>query len=390
MKEMKISAIICAAGKGERAGFGKNKLLAPLFGAPVLYHTLKKFDIPEIDEVVVAVAKEDFKEISALCAPFGYTVVRGGNTRTESVKRALKCVTGEIVLIHDGARPFVSREIILSCIESVKKFSSGVCAIKCTDTTAYARLGELTAWNERGSLYRLQTPQGFMTEDIIRAYKLSGDKTYTDDSAVYGEFIAPPRIVDGESDNRKLTFKSDFPAEYGAFTGVGGEIGNGCRIGFGVDVHSFGEGNFIKLAGVKIDFEKGLIAHSDGDVVYHAVMDALLSSAGLKDIGHYFPDTDESLKNADSGEMLKKVVNVLKDEGYVPVNLSVSVQAEKPKLAPYIDKMIENLSSVCGIDKTCVAVAAGTCEHLGYVGEGLGICATCAALTAKANIKAEK
>ena len=112
MKEMKISAVICAAGRGERAGFGKNKLLAPLFGAPVLYHTLKKFAMPEINEVIVAAAKEDFKEISAMCAPFGYTVVRGGDTRTKSVKQALKRVTGEIVLIHDGARQFASRGLI--------------------------------------------------------------------------------------------------------------------------------------------------------------------------------------------------------------------------------------------------------------------------------------
>ena len=118
----KVSAIICAAGKGERAGFSKNKLLAPLYGAPAIWHTLKKFDIPEIDEVVVAASEEDFGEISALCAPFKYSVVKGGTTRTESVKRALAAVSGEIVLIHDGARPFVSRGLILSCIDGVKKF----------------------------------------------------------------------------------------------------------------------------------------------------------------------------------------------------------------------------------------------------------------------------
>ncbi len=116
MNGHKVSVIICAAGKGERAGFGINKLLAPLYGVPALWHTLKKFDEKEIDEVIVTSSKTDIKEITALCKPFGYKVVQGGKTRTESVKKALKSVTGDIVLIHDGARPFVDKQLILDCI----------------------------------------------------------------------------------------------------------------------------------------------------------------------------------------------------------------------------------------------------------------------------------
>ena len=141
MENYKVSAIICAAGKGERAGFDKNKLLAPLDGAPALWHTLKKFDIEDIDEVIVTAAKADLKAINALCKPFGYKVVTGGKTRTDSVKKALKEITGDIVLIHDGARPFVKKELILNCIESVKKYGSAVCAIKSTDTLVSSALG---------------------------------------------------------------------------------------------------------------------------------------------------------------------------------------------------------------------------------------------------------
>ncbi|MBD5632632.1 MAG: 2-C-methyl-D-erythritol 2,4-cyclodiphosphate synthase [Clostridia bacterium] len=374
MKDFKISAIICAAGKGERAGFSKNKLLVPLFGAPALYHTLKKFSLKEISEVIVTSSEADFKEISALCAPFGYKVVRGGKTRTDSVKRALKQVTGDIVLIHDGARPFVSENLILNCIDSVKKFGSAVAAVKFTDTAVYAQYGEITDRPDRDGLYRVQTPQGFMTEDIINAYKLSGNNTYTDDSAVYGEFIAPPRLIEGEESNVKLTFKSDYPPEYPILS-----CSSGQRAGIGVDVHCFGEGSFVTLAGVKIPCDNGLIAHSDGDVIIHAVMDALLSAAGLKDIGNYFPDSDEKYKGADSITLLKEVVKTVLTAGYVPFNVSVTVQAEKPKLAPHIDKMIENISKACGITADHVAVAAGTCEHLGFVGEGLGIAAYCIA-----------
>lgn len=366
MKE-KISVIICAAGKGERAGFDKNKLLVPLYGAPAVWHALKKFNIPEVDEVIVAASAEDFEEISALCKPFNYKVIKGGATRTESVKNALDAVTGEIVLIHDGARPFVSRELVLNCIDGVKKFSSAVPAIKLTDTAVCGQLGYVTERLDRETTFRVQTPQGFLTEDIRRAYALAGDKIYTDDSAVYGEFIAPARLIDGEESNIKLTFKSDFNRELPS---------SACGLtGFGVDVHAFGKKqDFVKLCGVEIPCDTGLIAHSDGDVALHAVMDAVLSAAGLKDIGHYFPDSDPAFKGADSAELLKKVINLVSEKGLKVSNISVAVQAEKPRLSPYIDKMVARLAGLTGADGGKVSVTAGTCEGLGFVGEGLGIC----------------
>ncbi|MBD5584578.1 MAG: 2-C-methyl-D-erythritol 2,4-cyclodiphosphate synthase [Clostridia bacterium] len=369
MSDLKVSAIICAAGKGERAGFDKNKLLVPLYGAPALWHTLKKFDMPEISEVIVTASAKDFKEISALCKPFSYKVVRGGKTRTESVKNALNEVTGEIVLIHDGARPFLSKELILNAIDGVKKFGSAICAVKLTDTAVCGQLGLVTDRLDRDSTFRVQTPQGFLTEDIRRAYELSGKAEYTDDSAVYGEFIAPPRLIDGEEGNKKLTFAEDFNAEIPPL-----KCGAGLRAGIGIDVHAFGDGNSVTLGGIKIPCDKGLVAHSDGDVIIHALMDALLSAGGLKDIGHYFPDNDEEFKGANSAELLKRVVNFLKGENLVPCGASITVQAEKPKLSPYIDKMTEVLSGILGIERQAVAISAGTSEKLGFVGEGLGIC----------------
>ena len=365
----KVSAIICAAGKGERAGFSKNKLLAPLYGAPAIWHTLKKFDIPEIDEVVVAASEEDFGEISALCAPFKYSVVKGGTTRTESVKRALAAVSGEIVLIHDGARPFVSRGLILSCIDGVKKFSSAVCAVKLTDTAVIAQLGLVTDRLDRSETFRVQTPQGFYTEDIRRAYGLAGDKVYTDDSAAFCEFIAPARLIDGEESNIKLTFKSDFIRELPLPAAVSG------LTGFGVDVHAFGKKqNFIKLCGVEILCDTGLIAHSDGDVALHAVMDAILSAAGLKDIGHYFPDNDPAFKGADSALLLAQVVEIIGEKGLRVKNVSVAVQAEKPRISAYIDNMVARVASLTGADRGNISITAGTSEGLGFVGEGRGIC----------------
>lgn len=379
-KKYKVSAIIAAAGRGERAGFGKNKLLAPLYGAPALWHTLKKFDIPEIDEAVVASSEFDFGEISALCAPFGFKVVKGGKTRTESVKNALRAISGDIVLIHDGARPFLSANLIKRCIEDAIKFKSSVCALPATDTVASAENGEISAYPDRNSLCVLQTPQAFFKEDIRRAYSLAGEDNYTDDSAVFARFIARPHITQGERENIKLTYAEDFGREIPPLVCAPAQ-----RTGFGADVHAFCEGNGIVLGGVKIPFVKSLLAHSDGDVLFHAVTDALLSGAGLKDIGHYFPDSDPAYKGADSSHMCAAALREVKKAGFAPVNISVSVQAEKPRLAAYVDGMISNLAHVLEIPPENVAVAAGTCEGLGFVGEGLGIAAYACALLQKIN-----
>ncbi|MCD7729403.1 MAG: 2-C-methyl-D-erythritol 4-phosphate cytidylyltransferase [Clostridia bacterium] len=369
----KVSAIICAAGTGERAGFGKNKLLTPLAGAPALYHTLKKFDLHEVDEVIVAASSPDYKEIKALCAPFGYNVIIGGKTRFESVKKALEKVTGDIVIIHDGARPYVTDKIIKSCINGASTFGSAVCAIPATDTTAIVYYGVITDVPKRESVYCVQTPQGFNTDAIKKAYELAeaDGKTFTDDSSAYSAYIGIPHVIEGDRKNIKLTYREDFLRDVPVISA------GGCdSVGFGCDTHAFGGLNkFVTLAGVKIECDSSLVAHSDGDVVIHALMDAILSACGLNDIGHYFPDTDKRYKGADSTKLLAKVMALAAESGYSLQNISITVQAEKPRLAPRIDDMRQSLSNICGIPCDRVAVAAGTCEKLGFVGEGLGITA---------------
>ena len=375
---MKISAIICAAGRGDRAGFGRNKLLVPLHGAPALFHTLEKFDIPQIDEVIVTCSPADREEIAALCAPFGYNITEGGATRTESVYNALKCCTGDIVLIHDGARPYVARDAIENCIACVKANRSGICAVPVTDTVAISEGGKISNVPDRSSLFSLQTPQGFFAADIKRAYELAinDGKSYTDDSAVFRAYIGAPTLCEGSRDNIKLTFRSDFAREYPAINAAAGQA-----IGIGVDVHAFGrEQNFVTLCGVKVPHSCGLIAHSDGDAPVHAVMDALLSAAGLKDIGHYFPDSDKRYSGADSMELLKRVVALIGERGFKPLDISVTLRAEAPRLAPHIAEMKANLAAATGLNESDVGVSAGTTEKLGFVGRGLGIEAAAVAL----------
>lgn len=360
-----VGVIICAAGKGSRAGFEKNKLLVPFGDSTVLEKTVSAFDFPAIDEILVTVSACDEKEISAKFAQLPQVkTVLGGETRTQSVYNALKACTADIVLIHDGARPYVTREIIEGCIHSVKTAGSGICAVECRDTVAAVKDGKITNVPCRDTLRQIQTPQGFFRENILYAYEraFESEKTgYTDDSSVFADYCGLPRICAGARDNIKVTYAEDFCEQ-------------AARCGFGVDTHAFGKPqDYIVLAGVKIPSASGLIAHSDGDVLVHAVMDALLSAAGLKDIGHYFPDTDEKWKGASSMQMLSQVFDLLKAQGYAVKNLSVAIQAEKPRLAKYIDEMKNSLSSALKIDPTCIGISAGTNEGLGYVGEGKGI-----------------
>lgn len=359
-----VTALICAAGKGTRAGFSKNKLLVQKQGFPVLFKTVSAFDLEEIDEILIAVNKEDYDEIKALCAPFKRVrLTLGGETRPQTVYNALKEVKTEIVLVHDGARPYATKELILGCIESVKNYGSGICAIPLVDTIAVTDGEHILSVPDRNGLRAVQTPQGFFTKDILFAYEKAAQssKSYTDESSIYLDHIGSPRFCAGARENIKLTYAEDFSSP-------------NTRVGFGVDTHAFGkQQNFITLCGVNVPSETGLIAHSDGDVAVHALMDAMLSAAGLRDIGHYFPDSDERYKGANSMALLAEVKRLIEKEGYAVKNVSIAIQAEKPRLAKFIDEMKSTLAAALCVNENAVGITAGTNEKLGYVGEGKGV-----------------
>lgn len=367
---MKISAVVPAAGAGARAGFSKNKLLTFFRGEPVLYRTVSALSACEsIGEIVIAAAKRDIADISAMFEKFANVrAVCGGDTRTQSVLFALRaCDSPDYVLIHDGARPFVTQKILSDCIETVRAHGSAVCALPVTDTIALCAEEKIGSIPDRSALYALQTPQAFSYAEILAAYEKIGGETFTDDSGVYAKFVAPPQIFAGDVKNKKLTFREDFlsdplPAP---------------RVGVGIDTHAFGKAkDHIVLGGARIPSESGLIAHSDGDVLVHAVMDALLSAAALPDIGHFFPDTDPAFADADSLRLLERVRDLLAEKGFAPRNMSAAIQAERPRLQKYIPAMRENIARALRISPDDVGLSAGTNEGLGYVGEGKGITVT--------------
>ena len=366
---MNIYAVIPAAGAGSRAGFDKNKILQKMGGASVLWRTVSAFAQNEnIAGIAVCANKNERAEIGReLCGFAKVLYADGGSTRTESVKNALEVLAAlpcppDYVLIHDAARPFVSQKIIDDCVKTVRAHGSAVCALPCTDTLVHAQNGIIAGSYDRETAFTLQTPQGFGFGELLAAYrKITPDDRFTDDSGVYAKYVAPPFLFMGEKRNIKLTFREDFAM-------------NETRTGIGVDTHAFGaERKYIVLGGVRIDAPTGLHAHSDGDVLCHAVMDALLSAAGLADIGHHFPDTDPQYKGADSLALLAKVRELIENEGFTVGNISAAIVAEAPKLAPHIQKMKQNIADVLHISERAVGISAGTNEGLGYLGRGEGI-----------------
>ena len=372
---MRISAIIPAAGCGARAGFSKNKLLMPFPAAnfrnnereTVLEHTVSVFlQHPLIDEIIVASSADDLATVQKLFADVAQVrVIQGGDTRTQSVQKAL-AASGEpdYVLIHDGARPFVTHSVLQECIRTVQKYGSAVCALPAIDTVVLAKENEIDRVPDRDEAYLLQTPQAFSYAAILAAYRrIQPDETFTDDSGVYAKYCGKPHLFTGDIRNKKLTIREDFFAT--------------PRIGVGIDTHAFGKKtDYIVLGGVRIPSDSGLIAHSDGDVLLHAVMDALLSAAALPDIGHLLPDTDPAYRNADSMQLLAEVNRRLQRNGFRAYNVSAAIQAQKPRLANFIAKMRENIAKILQIPPDNVGIGAGTNEGLGYIGRGEGITVT--------------
>ncbi len=375
---MNTVAIVPAAGKGLRANLGKNKLLAVLDGKTVLERTLCALSSsPLISHIIVVVQQNDFDAVQELCTriPTPSSLVLGGQTRTQSVANALSLVgDADIILVHDGARPYVTKEVIARCVNGAKENGSAIAAVSPVDTIAVTEGGVITQTPNRDALVCVQTPQAFRAKELQRAYQqVQPTDVFTDDASVYAKYIRAPYVVEGDRTNVKLTHQNDFA------------IGGAYYCGTGFDVHPLVENRPLVLGGVNVPHDKGLLGHSDADALTHAVMDALLSAAALGDIGKHFPDTDPTYKGADSIELLKHVVAMLREKGVAIWNVSATLMAQRPKLAPFIPQMQDVLSRACEIPACRVGIGATTTEGLGIVGQGQGIAVHATALIVKEN-----
>lgn len=372
------AAVIVAAGRGTRMGFERNKVLYPLCGEPVIVHTVRAFEPLFEGNIVVVTGRDDVAEMEKMLADAGLAakVVEGGADRQESVLRGLEALNEEadIIAIHDGARPLVTREVIERSIESARRFGSGVAAVQLKDTVKRVdEKGIVVETPRRDALRAVQTPQTFEASLIRRAHAQGGERA-TDDAALVERLGAAVRLTEGDVENIKLTTPEDMLlAEQVLLKRTGKTEETNMRIGQGYDVHRLVEGRKLILCGVEVPYEKGLLGHSDADVAYHALTDALLGAAALGDIGRHFPDTDPQYKGADSGVLLDHVVMLLDEKGYRVGNVDVTIVCQRPKLKDYIEQMRQNVACHLHVAVDCVNVKATTTEKLGFEGEGLGI-----------------
>ena len=358
---MQITAIITAAGKGTRAGLKTNKVLNAFEdGKTVLERATLPFDEDErITELIFTASEEDYDKILKISQTFKTPsiVVKGGETRTESVKAALEKVNGEFVLIHDAARPYVTAQIVDNCVKTLLTRGSAITCTPCVNTIGNISPDGAITHTSRSDKRVIQTPQGFMTCDIKKAFSLiEKDDIFTDEAGAYCKYIGRAYPCEGSRENIKLTYPEDFT------------LPGNVRAGTGFDLHRLTENRKLILGGIDIPFEKGLLGHSDADVLTHAVMDALLSAAALKDIGCYFSDKDPEYKDISSMILLSRVLKMIKDEGYKVNNVSAVIMAEKPKLTPYADIIKKNLATALEIPVCNVGLSCTTLEGVGLIG----------------------
>lgn len=382
------SLILVAAGMGSRMGASVNKLLLEHDGRSLISYTLSHvLESRRLEELILVVKDEErtfFEEILAKLSPqIPVKLAPGGKTRLESVRHGLDFLhaDSEKVLVHDGARPFVDGATIDRAFDTLTAETPAVVvAIPCVDTIKEVEGNEISCTLDRSRLHRAQTPQGALTPLLKRAMaSLTSEEGITDDASVLERAGVPVKVLPGKEDFFKVTT----PGDWKRFIDMTEKKELPFRIGQGYDIHRYDESRPLMLGGVRIAEKGGLLGHSDADVLLHAIMDALLGAAGLRDIGYYFPDTDERFAGADSQKLLIHVKQLLEEEGYVIGNIDSTVIAEKPKLAPHISAMKESIAKALEISPSQVGVKATTNEKLGTIGRKEGMAAMASVLICK-------
>ena len=363
-----VTAVIVAAGSSRRMGF--DKLSCQISGGTVLEMSLRAFDRhPLVKDIVLVTGENDgpARAAAAACEK-PVTLVRGGATRAISVRNGVSAASGELVAIHDAARPFVSEAVITQALEAAASTGAAAPAVPVKDTIKQAEDGRVKGTPPRETLFAVQTPQCFDRALYLELLAHAADDSITDDCQLFEQAGRTVVLTVGDYANYKITTPEDLKGE------------TSMRIGHGYDVHKLVEGRRLILGGVDIPYEKGLLGHSDADVLAHAVMDAVLGAAALGDIGKHFPDTDPAYKGADSLELARHVARLMAEQGWKIENIDSTILCQAPKLAPHIPTMRRNLAEAFSISEEQVSVKATTEEKLGFTGAGEGIAVHAVAL----------
>ncbi len=381
----RIHVLVVAAGRGSRVGSGLPKQYRAVAGRPVIARTLEAFrarvDVATLLTVIHADDRALFADCVAHLPGTGAEPVIGGATRQDSVRAGLAALSArgadpdDLVLIHDGARPFVSGAVIDRAVAAAARFGAAVPGCQIFDTVkGIDGESRITGTPDRAGLRTVQTPQAFRLGTIADAHRRAvaeGRHDLTDDAAV-AEFAGHPvTVFEGDPVNIKITTLSDLEAAELRLQSALLDV----RTGQGFDVHSFVEGDHVWLGGVKIPHTKKLSGHSDADVVLHALTDALLATIGDGDIGSHFPPSDMQWKGASSDRFLRHAVDLVRARGGVIANINATIVCEAPRIGPHREAMQKRIAEIAGIAPDRVGVTAGTSEKMGFTGREEGIVA---------------
>ena len=363
------AAVIVAGGRGIRAGGAVAKQWRPLRGKAVVAHAVEPFlRHPRIGTVVVVTP--DGREIGT----DGVLCVAGGSNRGASVRAGLDALAGSDVrdvLIHDGARPLATTELIDRVLVALDGAEAAAPGLQVTDALWRAEGGAILSTAPRAGLWRAQTPQGFRLERIRAAHE-SADEA-ADDVEIALAAGLDVTLVPGDEENLKITHPEDFARAERILREREGPLD--VRLGNGYDVHRFGPGDHVMLCGVKVPHGRGLAGHSDADVGLHALCDAIYGALAEGDIGRHFPPSDPQWKAAPSDLFLRHAAGRAAERGYAVSNLDLTLVCEHPKIGPHADAMRETVAGIAGIAADRVSVKATTSERLGFTGREEGIAA---------------
>jgi 2-C-methyl-D-erythritol 4-phosphate cytidylyltransferase / 2-C-methyl-D-erythritol 2,4-cyclodiphosphate synthase len=380
---MKTVAIIPAGGAGRRLKSGIAKQYLRLNELPVLVHTLKIFgEAAVINEIILVVPERDIKFVREELIIKNdlqkvAKIIAGGARRQDSVENGIAAINDkcDIVLVHDGVRPFVTGEMINRAVEAAREFQAAVIGVPAKDTIKETGDNDLVVKTvPRQNLWITQTPQAFQFAVLQKAYEAACRDNYcgTDDASLVERIGVKVKMITGSYENIKITTPEDLViAEALLKSKAGGEMQ--IRTGLGYDSHRFAQRRKLILGGVEIPHDKGLQGHSDADALIHAVCDALLGAAGAGDIGRHFPDTDQAYKDISSVILLKRVREMIVAKGFFISNIDVSIIMEKPKLAPFAGAITANMAKALNMSADCVNVKAKTNEGMGFAGRNEGI-----------------
>ena len=377
----KVAAVIVAGGRGYRAGRDMPKQYREIAGEPVIRPTLAAFlNHPQIGAVQPVIHPDDEPMFHNAIAGLGHLLppVPGGATRQASVRAGLEALRGaapDLVLIHDAARPFLSSELISRAIAAAKAHGAAVPAVAVSDTVKRVDERDMVSETlDRSRLRTVQTPQAFAYDVIVELHNravAAGRDDFTDDAALAEWAGLPVNVFAGESSNVKLTTNDDFERAEALRMAALGDV----RTGSGFDVHAFGDGDHVMLAGVRVPHTRGVTGHSDADVALHALVDAILGALAEGDIGVHFPPSDPQWRGASSDRFLAFACERVRARSGMIAHLDITVVCEAPRVGPHRDAMRARIAAIAGVPIDRVAIKATTSEKMGFTGRAEGLVA---------------